>query len=304
MPTILVTTPTGHIGSHVVNDALAAGASVRAFVRDPARLDPAVRARVDVRTGSLDDSDALARAMDGADAAFVLVPPNYTAADWPAAMRAVGRAAEQAAVRAGLPRLVFLSSMGAHRDDLGPVTTLGEIEAALRAARPHVVALRPAYFFENALAAIPTITQAGAIFGNFDPDLAFPQVATRDIGAVAARWLLDPTWQGHHVAGVHGPRDLAMGELADLAGEALGRPVRYVPVPLDAVAAALPATGMTPSVVDGYRALLGGLAASRFERPEARTRETTTPTEFAAWARLALRPAFDASAAAMQPAGV
>jgi uncharacterized protein YbjT (DUF2867 family) len=302
MPTILVTTPTGQIGSRVVNDALAAGASVRAFVRDPARLHPAVRARVDVRTGSLDDGDALARAMDGADAAFVLVPPNYTAANWPAAMRAVGRAAEQAAVRAGLPRLVFLSSMGAHRDDLGPVTTLGEIEAALRAAHPHVVALRPAYFFENAFAALPTITQAGAIFGNFDPDLAFPQVATRDIGAVAARWLLDPTWQGHHVAGVHGPRDLAMGELADLAGEALGRPVRYVPVPLDAVAAALPATGMTPSVVDGYRALLGGLAASRFERPEARTPETTTPTEFAEWARLALRPAFDASAAAMQPA--
>jgi hypothetical protein len=66
--------------------------------------------------------------------------------------------------------------------------------------------------------------------------------------------------------------------------------------------AGLAAAGMTPSVVDGYRALLGGLAASRFERPEARTRETSTPTEFAAWARLALRPAFDTSAAVMQPA--
>jgi uncharacterized protein YbjT (DUF2867 family) len=167
-----------------------------------------------------------------------------------AAMRAVGRAAEQAAVRAGLPRLVFLSSMGAHRHDLGPVTNLGEIEAALRAARPNVVALRAAYFFENTFAAIPTIAQAGAIFGNFDPDLAFPQVATR----------------------------------------------------LDAVAEGLAATGMTPSGVDGYRVLLGGLAASRFERPEARTREISTATEFAAWARLALRPAFDTSAAAMQPA--
>jgi hypothetical protein len=93
-----------------------------------------------------------------------------------------------------------------------------------------------------------------------------------------------------------------MGELADRTGEALGRPVRYVPVPLDAVAAGLAAAGMTPSVVHGYRALLGGLAASRFERPEARTPATTTPTEFAAWARLALRPAYDAAAAAMQPA--
>lgn len=298
MPPILVTTPTGQIGSRVVERLLAAGASVRVFVRDPARLAPGVRERVEVHTGSVDDAAALAGAMAGARAAFVLVPPHYTADDWPAWFEAAGGAAERAAVASGVGRVVFLSSQGAHRDDLGPVSRLGAIEARLRRALPHVVALRPAYFFENTLAAIPTVAASGAIFGHFPPDLAFPQVATRDIGDVAARWLLDQGWSGHQVAGIHGPRDLAMPELAALAGEALGRPVRYVPVPLEAVQAGMAAAGMSPSVVAEYGTLIGGLTASRFERPESRTPATTTPTEFAAWARDVLHPAFEGAAPA------
>lgn len=293
MRPILVTTPTGQIGARVAERLLAAGVPTRVLVRDPARLAPAVRAGAEVHTGSLDDVDALARALDGVEAAFLLVPPNYDAEDWPTTYRRFGAVAAEAVRRAGVRRVVFLSSQGAHRSDLGPVSWLGEIEGALRDAAPDVVALRPAYFFENTLAALPTIAGAGTIFGHFAPDLAFPQVATRDIGDVAARWLQDATWRGHHVAGVHGPRDLSMAELAAAAGEALGRPVAYVAVPLEAVGEGLAAAGMTPSVVDGYLALIGGLARTRFERPEARTAETTTPTEFAEWARTVLRPAYD-----------
>lgn len=297
MSRILVTTPTGHIGSRVVQQLLAAGADVHVFVRDAARLAPDVAGRVTAHTGSLDDAGALAAALRGADAAFLLVPPTYDAADWAQSYRGFGAAAAEAVREAGVPRVVFLSSQGAHRTDLGPVSWLGEIEAQLRAVAPNVVALRPAYFFENTFAALPTIAESGTVYGHFPPDLAFPQVATRDIGDVAARWLLDAGWTGHPVAGVHGPRDLSMGELAALAGEALGRPAHYVEVPLEAVGGALAAAGMTPSVVEGYLALIGGLARSRFERPEARTAETTTPTEFAAWAREVLAPAFAAAGA-------
>ena len=299
MRPILVTTPTGQIGSRVAERLLAAGRPTRVLVRDPARLAPAVRAGAEVHTGSLDDADALARALDGADAAFLLVPPNYDADDWQATYRRFGAAAAAAVRSAETPRVVFLSSQGAHRDDLGPVTWLGEIEGALRDATRHLVALRPAYFFENTLAALPTIAAEGTIYGHFPPDLAFPQVATRDIGDVAARWLQDASWTGHQVAGVHGPRDLSMRELAERAGEALGRPVAYAAVPLDALAQGMAAAGMAPSVVAGYMTLIGGLARSAFERPEARTAATTTPTEFAVWAREVLHPAF----VGMMPAG-
>ena len=297
MPTILVTTPTGHIGSHVVARLLAArgSVSVRVFLRDAGRLAPDVRGRVEAREGTLEDSAALADALRGADAAFFLVPPNAIAPDWRAFIRRVGQAMADAARAAGLRRAVFLSSLGAHREDLGPVSGLGEVEGILRAAVPDLAVLRPGYFFENSFGTLATVPQSGSVFGAFPPALAFAQVATCDIGDVAARWLLEAGWTGQPVVGVHGPRDVSMAEQARLIGEALGREVRYVEVPIDAVADALRGMGMSASVVDGYRAMIGGYAASRFEHPEPRTPETTTPTEFGDWARAVLRPAFEAA---------
>ena len=291
MPTILVTTPTGHIGSRIVTQLLAANASVRVFVRDPARLPADVRDRVDARAGSLDDVAALTDALRGADAAFLLVPPNATAADWRGFIRTVGHTMAQAARAAGVTRAVFLSSLGAHRADLGPVSGLGEVEAMLRPAIPSLAILRPGYFYENAFAALGTIAENGSVFGAFPPDLKFAQVATADIGDVATRWLLDPAWTGQPTIGIHGPRDLSMAEQASAIGEALARDVRYVEVPVDAIASAMAGMGMSPSAIAEYQTMLTGYAASRFEHPEARTAETTTPTEFVDWARTALRPA-------------
>ncbi|MYR58510.1 NAD(P)H-binding protein, partial [Streptomyces sp. SID625] len=54
--TVVVTTPTGHVGSRVVRLLLQAGVRPRVLVRDPARLEPDVRERVDARRGDLTDA--------------------------------------------------------------------------------------------------------------------------------------------------------------------------------------------------------------------------------------------------------
>jgi uncharacterized protein YbjT (DUF2867 family) len=56
---IVVTTPTGNIGSQVVKNLLAANEAVRVIVRDPAKLTPEVRGKVDVVQGSSDDGSVL-----------------------------------------------------------------------------------------------------------------------------------------------------------------------------------------------------------------------------------------------------
>ena len=58
---IVVTTPTGHIGSQVVQVLLAAGGAVRVIARDPARLAAEVRAKVKIVQGSSDDEGMLMR---------------------------------------------------------------------------------------------------------------------------------------------------------------------------------------------------------------------------------------------------
>ncbi|MBD2068032.1 NAD(P)H-binding protein [Leptolyngbya sp. FACHB-671] len=54
---IVITTPTGQIGKQILDKILDSGKSIRVIARDPSRLDPKVRDRVEVVQGSHDDID-------------------------------------------------------------------------------------------------------------------------------------------------------------------------------------------------------------------------------------------------------
>jgi uncharacterized protein YbjT (DUF2867 family) len=67
---IVVTTPTGKIGSQVVKGLLDAGETVRVIVRDAAKLTPGIRERVEAVEGSHDDVAVVAKATEGAESFF------------------------------------------------------------------------------------------------------------------------------------------------------------------------------------------------------------------------------------------
>ena len=56
---IVVTTPTGNIGSQVLRDLLASKETIRVIARDPGRLSPEALRRVEVVVGSHGDSAAV-----------------------------------------------------------------------------------------------------------------------------------------------------------------------------------------------------------------------------------------------------
>jgi uncharacterized protein YbjT (DUF2867 family) len=62
---IAVTTPTGNVGREVVHLLVRAGLRPRVLVRDPGRLDPRVRGRVDAVAVDLTDGDAVVAATEG-----------------------------------------------------------------------------------------------------------------------------------------------------------------------------------------------------------------------------------------------
>jgi uncharacterized protein YbjT (DUF2867 family) len=82
---IVVTTPTGHIGSQLVANLLAANEAVRMIARDPARLAAEVRDRlnsgVEIVAGSSDDACVLMSALEGAESLFLVVPPSFSTND-------------------------------------------------------------------------------------------------------------------------------------------------------------------------------------------------------------------------------
>lgn len=287
---IVVTTPTGQIGSRVVERLLGAGAETAVLVRDPARLPAAVRAQVAVHRGDLADVGALRAAVRGARALFLVVPPFMQTDDWAESQRAVGRAAAEAVRAEGVERVVLVSSAGAQRDDLYAVSRLGEIERMLADAAPHVLSLRAGFFFENFLGAVPTVADHGALYLTLKPERRISMVATRDIGDVAADALLGGGWTGFRVRGVHGAADLSPNDVAGAFASALGRPVRYVQVDAAAARQALLQAGASAHVADEYPRLFAGFAELDYQA-EPRTPETTTPTTIAEWARVVIVPA-------------
>lgn len=283
---IAITTPTGHVGSRVVRLLLQAGVRLRVLVRDPARLDPDVRERVEVRTGDLTDAGFVRDSLDGVGSLFLVDPTPHVVADPVGDSERFGALVAEAVRRAGVGRVVFLSSGGAeHRSGVGHIDGLGLIEQHLddvaADAGADVCHLRCGYFFTNLLMDVGGLAR-GVVTTADDPDGARPWVDPRDIGDVAAARLLSPDWSGRVVQGVHGPEDLSWRRVAEVLTDVLDRPVRVETVTDDDVRAALGEAGLPAGAVD---AIVGMTVGTRELAPElSRDVLTTTPTTLAAWA--------------------
>jgi uncharacterized protein YbjT (DUF2867 family) len=289
---IVINTPGSNIGRPLVLSLLAAGEKVTVISRNPTSIADLVEKGAHVVEGSIDDPATLDRAFAGAEAVFWLTPPAFRP-DFKEWAVATGRAAAEAARRHGVRKAVVLSSVGAQTGPgTGPVGVLLAIENAFRESLPDVVALRAGYFMENTLRNLQTIVAQGAIYSPVPADKKAPTVATRDIAAVAGEELRGGAG-GHRIRGVHGPVDLSAREQAQILTEALGRPVQYVEVPVAAARAGMIAAGLPEFAADLYAEMYQGLIDGRMDVAEARSSETTTPTDFATFAREAVRPAVE-----------
>jgi len=155
---------------------------------------------------------------------YAMVPPNFAEADQIAYYDKIGRNYVQAIRQAGIKRVVYLSSYGAHLDKgtgfiLGAHHTeglLGELGDVF------VTFLRPAYFYTNLYSFVPMIKSAGFIganYGGLDP---LVMVYPGDIATVAAEEL-ENTGAGHHVRYVASD-ELTASEAAKTLGVAIGKP--------------------------------------------------------------------------------
>ncbi|AKH85847.1 NmrA family transcriptional regulator [Streptomyces sp. CNQ-509] len=285
---IVVTTPTGRVGSRVVRVLLQAGVRPRVLVRDPARLDPATRGLVDVRTGDMTDTAFVREATAGARTVFWVDPTQPTGPDPNAASERTAAGLVDAARAGDVARVVLLSSIGAElRGGAGHIDALGRIEECLDATGADTLHLRCAYFFSNLLFSLDDLAR-GVLPTQFHPERPMAWVDPRDIGDVAAARLLAGEWKGRVVQAVHGPEDLSFLQVAEILTGVLGRPVRAEAVSDADVRAALGSAGLPPGAVEAVAGMAAGTRDFTPEQP--RDVLTTTPTTLAAWAYAHLRP--------------
>jgi uncharacterized protein YbjT (DUF2867 family) len=288
---LVVTTPAGQIGRHVLARLVAAGEPVRAVARDRGRIGPGLSTEVDVVEGSHAHPATLARALAGAEAVFWCVPPDARMSDPREYYLDFCRPLADALPGSSVRRVVMVSSGGRGRpEESGPIGAAFEVEEMLEATGIHLRALRCGYFMENLLHQVDLLRHQGMFSHPISGDIAIPVCATRDIGARAVELLHDRSWTGQADAGVHGPAHLSFNEMARLMSRVLGRPIRYREVPGPAFEATLVEHGASEAfargMVDLFRALAGGLHDAH-----PRTPESTTPTTFEAWCADTLKPA-------------
>lgn len=293
---IAITTPTGNIGSWLVENLLHAGDhELRLLARDPAKVRKFTERGARVLKGDLNDPEYVTQATRGVDLLFWLTPPKFDAEDFRAYQRKLGDIAA-AAVRANrIPRVVNLSSIGAqHAAGNGPIAGLHDIEqqlnAAVREVSGSICHLRPAAFYENFYMALGSIRSDGAVYLPVPGDAKLAMIATRDVADAAAGVIADPSWRGVQIrelyAGEH-----SHDEAARIIGEALGKPVKHVMVPPEVAQQALRQFGASEDTartfVEMYQAIPKGLLRPEFSREQA----VITPTTLDQFARAALAPA-------------
>ncbi len=290
---IVLTAPTSQIGSQVLGNILGSGQPIRVIARDPSRLPRQARDRVEVVRGSHGDPDVADRAFADADAVFWLVPPDPHADSAEAAYVDFTRPACDAFTRHGVQRVVGISALGrgttaaAHA---GLVTASLAMDDLIASSGVSYRALTMPSFMDNLLRQVPVIKDRGIFATPVSGDRKLPSCAVRDIGAAAARLLLDDSWSGNGHVAVLGPEDLSFNDMAQIMSEVLGTPVRYQQIPAQALKDRLTGAGMSDAMaqatVDMMTAKDRGL-----DNDEPRTPESTTPTSFREWCEEVLKPA-------------
>lgn len=253
--TILITAATGTVGRSLVAELLAAGAPVRALVRDPERAAQHLPAGAELAPGDFDRPRSVRAALAGVDQVFLAAPNHPSQVRWETSV-------VEAAERAGVRRLVKLSAHGARLgSDVAFWDAHARIEQHLARSGLAWVSLRPATYattllawLEPILAGVLAAPAAGARVGFVDP---------ADVAAVASRLLQRRRWDTRSYT-LTGPEPIDFDRVAAVFAGLLGRPVAFAPVPDDVARHALLAAGAPPwfaqNVIRVFGALRSGLA--------------------------------------------
>lgn len=283
---IAVMGASGNTGRGVAEALLARGDKVRALARDAGKLAPLAARGAEVAAGDAADATFLTRAFTGAEAVYTLIPPDPRAPDFRAYQDRIGEATARALRDARVPRVVFLSSVGADvPSGNGPIAGLHAQEARLRALGVDVLMLRAGYFFENLHATLPLVKHQGINGGALGPDVRIPMIATRDIGAAAAAAIGGRDFTGVAIRELLGPRDLGMAEATRILGRAIGKPdLAYVQFPYEAFEAALVQAGLSQDLARLYGEMSRGFNEGRLRPVAPRSAASTTPTTLESFA--------------------
>ena len=247
----------GHLGRAVVSEMLqhAGGHEVVAITRTPETVSGSAHARF----GDYDRPESLAEAYAGLDRLLIIT----TVDPEPGKRGTQNVAAIDAAVKAGVKHIVFMSAVGTRQEEepaRGASYWRGEQH--LIAAAPAWTILRMNFYAEAFLQLAQAALNQGVLAGLAENRAAF--VARDDVAAAAAGILIGDGHAGA-IYNATGPERLSGAERAGVIAEITGRPLAFRVIMEQQLRAGLTQAGLPAAAVNIVTGIQASFAAGVFD---------------------------------------
>jgi NAD(P)H dehydrogenase (quinone) len=259
---IIVTGATGQLGRAIVESLVRRipAAQIGASCREPQKASDLAALGVRVRRGDFDDVVSLAEAFEGATQVLIV---SSNARAYGGDTIAQHRTAIEAARRAGARRLVYTSHMAASASSqFSPMLDHAATEAMLAESGLAWTSLRHGFYATSGIALLGDAKNTGLVEAPADGKVswtAHADLAEADAGVLVNEGCFDgPT------PPLTGSEALDLADLADVASNVWGRPVRRALIGEDELRARMAKRGLPPIVGEISVGLYRASHASEF----------------------------------------
>lgn len=259
---ITLTSSIGNIGKPLAQQLIKEGHKVTIISHTASRQAEIKAMNAIPKIGSLQDTDFLIAAFQQADAVFLMNPPDYSQVDIRSYYRQTSNNYATAIQKTKIPRVVLLSSFGAHLNHAtGPILGSHFAEEIIkRVPNNSLTTLRPTYFYYNLFNYIDMIKYTGKIMANYDEE-KFPLISPKDIATVAAAELIKT--ESDFIRYVTSSEHTGQ-EIATCLGKAIGKPnLQWVIVAAEEVKRGMTQNGVPAKIATLFTEMYQSLAMGR-----------------------------------------
>lgn len=262
----VITGSTGHISKPIAQQLVASGHQVTVVTSSSNKVDEIKSMGATAAVGTVTDADFLKQAFNGADAVYLMIPPNFGVTNWLAYQQDVADKFVQAIAENNIQHVVVLSSVGAHMGKgAGPVDGLAYLEQVLAGLDVKSVFLRPSYFYYNLFAQIGMIKHAG-IMGSAQPaQHKMVLTHTSDIASVAVDALLGLNFGKAEVRYI-GSDECTWEEITNVLSAAVNKAgIPYVEFTDEQSRQGMLQAGLSEVITEGYVTMGAALRSGEME---------------------------------------
>lgn len=228
---IVLTGSIGNIGKPLTQQLVQRGHSVIVISSNAERRSAIEALGAKAAIGSMFDAAFLAETFEGADIVYLMETMEAAgdmfdqSVDFIGSINKIGDSYKTAVAKAGVKKVVHLSSVGAHTNEgTGILVFHYNVENILRQLAPDVSIkfIRPVSIYFNMFSFIGSIKNKSVIISNYGGDQKEPWVSPLDIADVITEEMEKP-FEGRIVRYVASD-EISPNEIARSLGEAIGKP--------------------------------------------------------------------------------